>query len=270
MTNFLINSSLLCLMYIIHLVSSSILCSNTSCTVIPLNGKWYVTNNNGTLSLQGIIPGQIHLDLLRENIISEPYRGYNDEKLTWIALEDKWIYTRNITIDSNFDKYEKVILCFEGIDTIASVFLRDEEDKHFLFNASNQHRRYTYDVTSMISTGDITVVVELFSSAKLSKKYALEYPYPVDQLYHLFRRYVIGISCVNQQSNISSANIAKIYLRVHPSIIASVRQNLKYEVSILLVSTVIKMYLTFRMIPCNDRVPLLLVNIPFTRTFKEE
>lgn len=186
MTNFLINSSLLCLMYIIHLVSSSILCSNTSCTVIPLNGKWYVTNNNGTLSLQGIIPGQIHLDLLRENIISEPYRGYNDEKLTWIALEDKWIYTRNITIDSNFDKYEKVILCFEGIDTIASVFLRDEEDKHFLFNASNQHRRYTYDVTSMISTGDITVVVELFSSAKLSKKYALEYPYPVDQLFTYF------------------------------------------------------------------------------------
>ena len=151
-----------------------------------MNGKWSVSNNNGTLSLQGIVPGQIHLDLLRENIITEPYRGYNDEKLVWIALEDKWIYTRKITIDSKIKKYEKVILCFEGIDTIASVSLQDAERRHFLFNASNQHRRYIYDVTSIISTGDNTVIVELFSSAKLSKKYALEYPYPVDQQFTYF------------------------------------------------------------------------------------
>ena len=186
MTSFLIKSFLLCLICFLNLVSSSVICSNTNCTVIPLNGKWSVSNNNGSLSFQGIIPGQIHLDLLRENIITEPYRGFNDEKLTWVALEDKWIYTRKITIDSNFKKYEKIFLCFEGIDTIASVFLQDTERKHFLFNASNQHRRYMYDTSSIISTGDSTVIVELFSSAELSRKYAAEYPYPVDQQFTYF------------------------------------------------------------------------------------
>ncbi|KAI6651994.1 Beta-mannosidase [Oopsacas minuta] len=171
--------------YFTNSVSCSFACSS-NCTVLPLNGKWLISTNNNTISLQGIVPGQIHLDLLKEKLIPDPYVGFNDDKLSWIPLEDKWVSKRNFTVDSKFKKYEKVLIYFEGIDTIASVFLQNAGIKQFLFNASNQHRQYVYDVTNYIVLGDNTLIVELLSAAKLSHKYALEYPYHVDQQFTYF------------------------------------------------------------------------------------
>ena len=180
--------ALLTLTYFLKSDSHSFACSTNKCLLLSLNGQWNVSNSNDSISLHGLVPGQIHLDLLREKLIPEPYKGFNDDKLVWIALEDKWVYSRNISLDSILKSYKKILIYFEGIDTIASVFLYNvrTETKQFLFNATNQHRQYVCDVTDHLVVGDNTIYVELFSAAKLSHKYALEYPYFVDQQFTYF------------------------------------------------------------------------------------
>ena len=176
----------LTLSYFLKSNSLPFACSTNRCLILSLNRQWNVSNNNGSISIEGLLPGQIHLDLLREKLIPEPYSGFNDQKLAWIALEDKWVYSRNIPIGSILKSFNKILICFEGIDTIASVFLQNVETKHFLFNATNQHRKYVYDVTQYLALGDNTLSVELYSTAKLSHEYALEYPYFVDQQFTYF------------------------------------------------------------------------------------
>ena len=180
--------ALLTLSYFLNSESHSFVCSTDRCLLVSLNGEWNVSNSNGSLSLAGSVPGQIHLDLLREKFIPEPYIGFNDDNLVWIALEDKWVYSRNISLDSILKSFKKILICFEGLDTIASVFLQNvrTEAKQFLFNATNQHRQYVCDVTEYLVAGDNTIYVELFSAAKLSHRYALEYPYFVDQQFTYF------------------------------------------------------------------------------------
>ena len=190
-------TSLLHNYFFIALTLSSILksfshlfaCSVDKCTIVDLNGEWDVSNDNGSISLKGLVPGQIHLDLLKEGLIPEPYKGFNDVELAWIALEKKWVYSKNFTLPFDLIDSQYNLLWFEGIDTIASIFLSNEkfQEKTFLFNASNQHREYVYDVAGMLVDGSNLITVEFYSAATLSHKYALEYPYFVDQQFTYFK-----------------------------------------------------------------------------------
>ena len=47
--------------------------------VIPLDGPgWTVHNGNGSVSVNGWVPGQVHMFLLLDNVIADPYYGFND------------------------------------------------------------------------------------------------------------------------------------------------------------------------------------------------
>ena len=45
---------------------------------IKLNGAWNVKNLNGSIAIQGNVPGEIHTDVMRVGILSDPYYRYND------------------------------------------------------------------------------------------------------------------------------------------------------------------------------------------------
>ena len=58
----------------------------------------------------------IHTDLLRANIIEDPYVGNKELDYKWIYRSD-WTYERSFSIPSNI-KDTKMYLQFDGIDTI--------------------------------------------------------------------------------------------------------------------------------------------------------
>lgn len=66
---------------------------------LSLNGKWIITNSNHSIEINGNVPGQVHLDLLKNKIIEDPY--FNDHVLeeTWVAWEN-WEYSTEFEINS--------------------------------------------------------------------------------------------------------------------------------------------------------------------------
>lgn len=74
------------------------------------------------------LPTNIHLDLLANGIIPDPYIAKNEQQVQWVG-EQTWIY--ETTFDFPTDVFprenEKIVLVFEGLDTFAIVKLNGRE-----------------------------------------------------------------------------------------------------------------------------------------------
>ena len=98
--------------------------------------EWYSAN----------VPGCIHLDLLQNKLIEDPFYRDNEEKVQWIDKED-WEY--QLTFDVLPEIYEKqhVQLIFEGLDTYADVYLNEKK----ILEADNIFRLWRVDVKSVLN-----------------------------------------------------------------------------------------------------------------------
>jgi len=70
------------------------------------------------------VPGVVHLDLLENEIIEDPYWENNELKLRWIENEN-WIYQTTFIVDDSVLKFNQQELIFNGLDTYATVYLRN-------------------------------------------------------------------------------------------------------------------------------------------------
>ena len=66
---------------------------------IDLTGTWKVNNQNGSIGLDGTVPGQIHTDLMKANLIGDPYYRYGDVAYRWIAYDNWFEATSFISFD---------------------------------------------------------------------------------------------------------------------------------------------------------------------------
>ncbi len=86
------------------------------------------------------VPGTIHLDLLDNKLIPDPFYADNEKKLQWIDTLD-WVYETTFDVDSNLFKQHNIELQFDGLDTYADVYLNDE-------------KLFIYAKNSLSTTGD--------------------------------------------------------------------------------------------------------------------
>uniref|UniRef100_A0AAX7UEP9 Beta-mannosidase n=1 Tax=Astatotilapia calliptera TaxID=8154 RepID=A0AAX7UEP9_ASTCA len=89
---------------------------------VNLNGKWRLSNSNGSLLLPAQVPGCVHSALQQQGYITDPYFRFNDVSYRWIAL-DNWTYTTTFTLSAELSVKQKVLLVFDGVDTVGSVSL---------------------------------------------------------------------------------------------------------------------------------------------------
>src|SRR5687767_3789392 len=68
------------------------------------------------------VPGCVHTDLLRANLIPDPYAGRNEHELQWIGHTD-WQYRTTFVADENLFTHERIDLVFDGLDTVATISL---------------------------------------------------------------------------------------------------------------------------------------------------
>ncbi len=71
------------------------------------------------------VPGTIHLDLLDNKLIPDPFYADNEKRLQWIDTLD-WVYETTFDVDSNLFKQNNIELQFDGLDTYGDVYLNDE------------------------------------------------------------------------------------------------------------------------------------------------
>lgn len=106
---------------------------------ILLNGKWELRSDK--ISAFGNIPGSVYSVLLENKLMDDPY--FRDNELKALKLMD---FDYTFSREFNFKPRGRTLLCFDGVDTVSKIFLNGS----FVGETQNMHRRYEFDVTSLI------------------------------------------------------------------------------------------------------------------------
>jgi len=136
----------------------------TLASVIPLTRRplvdgWRVRPAAGPAQIPdgwipAVVPGVVHLDLLRAGLIPDPYLDDNESALAWIGLVD-WTYESTFALEPHELLATRHTLVFDGLDTVASVLVNGQ----VIAEVANQHRSYRLDVTDLLVEGDNTLAV---------------------------------------------------------------------------------------------------------------
>ncbi len=98
-------------------------------------GQWYPAE----------VPGCVHTDLMRNNLIPDPFIGTNEQSLQWIG-EKNWIYETTFNVPAEILSKDVVELVFEGLDTYAEVTLNDS----LVLKANNMFRTWRFNCCSLL------------------------------------------------------------------------------------------------------------------------
>jgi len=95
------------------------------------------------------VPGCVHLDLLNNKLIPDPFYRDNEAKLQWIENAD-WEYRTTFQTAPSLLAQKNIDLVFEGLDAYALVYLNDK----LVLTADNMFREWRVNVNWL--TGQVT------------------------------------------------------------------------------------------------------------------
>ncbi len=111
------------------------------------------------------VPGSVYSTLLELGLMPDPY--YRDNELEALNLmENDFVYETTVQVTDEMLEGDALLLCFEGIDTLAEVYLNDT----LLGHVNNMHRVWEYDVLKQVRLGENALRVELHSPTKYIKE----------------------------------------------------------------------------------------------------
>ncbi len=142
------------------------------------NSNWHFRKVGNKNWLPATVPGTVHTDLLKNNLIPDPYFGDNEKKVQWIENED-WEYITSFTVSKKEITQQHIELQFDGLDTYASVYLNDS----LILSADNMFRSWNIDVRKHIHTGENKLKIIFESCVKKGREEAkkLMYTLPGDE-----------------------------------------------------------------------------------------
>ena len=92
------------------------------------------------------VPSTVYGTLLEKGLIPDPF--YRDNELDALKLmENDFAYETEIVIGEEDRKADRLFLHFDGIDTIADVYLNGEK----IGSADNMNRVWEYDITDLVA-----------------------------------------------------------------------------------------------------------------------
>ena len=112
--------------------------------------KWYPAK----------VPGEVHLDLLRNKLIDDPFYRDNEKKLQWIEKEN-WNYKTTFDVSSAMLAKKHIDLVFDGLDTYAEVYLNDKP----VLKADNMFRQWKANVKALLKKKGNKLLIK-FQSAQ--------------------------------------------------------------------------------------------------------
>ncbi|XP_046449905.1 beta-mannosidase-like [Daphnia pulex] len=140
---------------------------NVRLDLTTANGyQWRTSLPNGSLVVEGQVPGGIYTDLERAGVLrSGPllYR-FNDGNYRWIAFND-WNYALDFDVDSNLVNQPGVFLVLHGVDTIAEISL----NRLFLGETDNMFVRYRFNVRNLLKAQGNQLRVQFRSPVAVSR-----------------------------------------------------------------------------------------------------
>lgn len=129
-----------------------------------LNGPWRVNSADEKIKLSVNVPGTVYSSMLENKMIEDPFYRLNQYDALKISDND-FIFAYDFIPDESMLKNDRIFLRFDGIDTIAEVYLNDTA----IGSSDNMHRTYKFDVTDCIRRGTNSLRVYIHSPIKYIK-----------------------------------------------------------------------------------------------------
>jgi beta-mannosidase len=142
---------------------------------VPLHEGWTFRQVGREEAYPARVPGVVHLDLLANGLIGDPFFGRNEQDLQWIGKTD-WEYRTRFAVSPELRSRRHVDLVFEGLDTYARVYLNGEQ----VIDADNMYRQWRVGVAKRLRDDGNELRVELRSPIRedLEKVTARGYELP--------------------------------------------------------------------------------------------
>lgn len=128
---------------------------------IDLNGSWRMRQADTAAWLDAQIPGSVAATLLAHNKIEDPNYRDNEAKVLPVFEKD-YEFARSFDVDAGVTARDRVLLCCNGLDTIATVTLNGR----LVAQTDNMHRRYAFDVKDLLRPGQNEISVCFRSPVK--------------------------------------------------------------------------------------------------------
>jgi beta-mannosidase len=116
------------------------------------------------------LPGCVHLDLLRNGRIPDPFFGLNEAAVQWIGETD-WLYECVFTLRAEQLRAPQLDLCFEGLDTFAEVYLNGVH----LLSSSNMFVPQRVSIKAQAREGENRLAIRFESALRRGKALEAQY-----------------------------------------------------------------------------------------------
>ncbi|MDW8300011.1 MAG: glycoside hydrolase family 2 protein, partial [Anaerolineae bacterium] len=123
------------------------------------------------------LPGCVHLDLLRNGQIPDPFFSLNEEAVQWIG-ESGWLYECTFRLSAEQLAQPHIDLCFDGLDTFAEVYLNGTH----VLSSQNMFVPQRIAAKTHLREGENRVVIRFESALRRGK--ALEAQYGVRSVWN--------------------------------------------------------------------------------------
>jgi len=130
-----------------------------------LHDNWKLSIGNSSskniANIKAQVPGCVHTDLMKNDLIDDPFYSMNELDVKWVAEED-WVYETTINIALNRNPYSRNQLVFEGLDTVAEIYLDDS----LIGNTNNMFVSHRIDFPLDIQDGNHILKIVFYSPMK--------------------------------------------------------------------------------------------------------
>ena len=129
---------------------------------LQLHENWQLCNVKKQDWIPAQVPGDIYSALLSSGKMKDPFFGDNEYEAKALMEEDYEYKTVFCFCSEQFADCQEMILRFEGIDTLADLYLNE----CYLGKADNMHRIWEFPVKELLEDGENTLRVVIHSPLK--------------------------------------------------------------------------------------------------------
>lgn len=128
---------------------------------IDLNQNWEMQQVGWDKTIKASVPGSVYGDLLDAGLMENPFWKDNEDEALKLMDYD-YEYTTCFNCDSDTLNSDKVMLHFDGIDTLADIYLNDV----LLGHVDNMHRVWEYSVKEYLKSDENILKIHFYSPTK--------------------------------------------------------------------------------------------------------
>ena len=126
-----------------------------------INTGWQFKQQHKAVWYPAQVPGEIHVDLLNNKLIPDPFYRSNEKDLQWIEKEN-WEYQTTFNVGSDLLNKKNVNMVFDGLDTYADVYLNEK----LVLKADNMFRQWNIDISKVLKAKGNILFIRFYSAQK--------------------------------------------------------------------------------------------------------